>query len=54
MSTTPDPILMRSVVAAKAAMGTTASRTSRLSACQTAENPAASACLTSSIPWRMS
>src|SRR5579864_3832596 len=40
---TPDPSLMRSVVAPKAAMGTIASRTRRLSACQTAAKPACSA-----------
>jgi hypothetical protein len=39
MSMTPLPTLIRSVVAAKAAIGTTASRTRRLSACQTASNP---------------
>ena len=43
MSMTPEPTLMRSVVAAKAAIGTTASRTSRLSACHTASKPLASA-----------
>ena len=43
MSMTPEPILIRSVAAANAAIGTTASRTRRLSACQTASNPAASA-----------
>ena len=42
-STTPEPILIRSVTAAKAAIGTVASRTSRLSACQTASKPCASA-----------
>ena len=42
-STTPDPILMVSVHAAKAAMGTTASRTRRESACQTASKPRSSA-----------
>ena len=42
-STTPDPILIVSVHAAKAAIGTTASRTSLESACQTASKPAASA-----------
>ena len=41
--TTPDPILIRSVTAANAAIGTVASRTSRLSACQTASNPRDSA-----------
>ncbi len=40
---TPDATLMRSVTAAKAAMGTVASRTSRLSACQTASKPRCSA-----------
>ena len=43
MSMTPEPTLIRSVAAAKAAIGTTASRTSRLSACHTASKPAASA-----------
>ena len=43
MSITPDPTLIRSVAAANAAIGTTASRTSRLSACHTASKPAASA-----------
>ena len=43
MSMTPEPTLIRSVAAANAAIGTTASRTSRLSACQTASKPAASA-----------
>ena len=42
-SMTPEPTLMRSVVAAKAAMGTDASRTRRESACQTASKPCASA-----------
>jgi hypothetical protein len=36
MSMTPEPTAIRPVVAAKAAMGTVASRTSRLSACHTA------------------
>ena len=40
---TPEPTLRRVVVAAKAAMGTMASRTSRLSACQTASKPFCSA-----------
>ena len=39
MSITPEPILIVSVVAANAAIGTPASRTSRESACQTASNP---------------
>ena len=52
-SITPEPILIRSVVAANAAIGTTASRTSRLSACHTASNPFDSAYWTSSIPSRM-
>ena len=39
IATTPLPTLMRSVTAANAAMGTVASRTSRLSACQTASKP---------------
>ena len=42
-STTPEPTLMRSVTAANAAIGTVASRTSRLSACHTASKPLASA-----------
>ena len=50
MSTTPEPILIRSVAAANAAIGTMASRTSRLSACQTALKPAASAWRTYSMP----
>ena len=50
MSMTPEPILIRSVAAANAAIGTTASRTRRLSACHTASNPAASARRTSSMP----
>ena len=54
MSMTPEPTRMRSVAAAKAAIGTTASRTSRLSACHTASNPLASARRTSSMPVRMS
>jgi len=36
---TPDPILIFLVVAAKAAIGTIASRTRRLSACHTASKP---------------
>ena len=51
--TTPEPTLMRSVTAANAAIGTVASRTSRLSACQTASNPASSACRTYSMPSRI-
>ena len=42
-SATPEPILIRSVTEAKAAIGTVASRTRRLSACQTASKPCASA-----------
>ena len=42
-SATPEPTLMRSVTDANAAIGTVASRTSRLSACQTASKPRASA-----------
>ncbi len=42
-STTPEPILTRSVTAAKAAMGMMASRTSRESACQMASKPLDSA-----------
>ena len=53
-SMTPEPTLIRSVPAAKAAIGTTASRTRRLSACQTASKPHASARLVSSMPSRMS
>jgi hypothetical protein len=40
---TPAPTLIRRVTAANAAIGTVASRTSRLSACQTASKPHASA-----------
>ena len=54
MSMTPEPTRIRSVAAANAAIGTTASRTSRLSACQTASKPSASARCTSSMPWRRS
>ena len=43
MSITPDPTLIRSVVAAKAAMGTVASLTNRESACHTAVKPRCSA-----------
>jgi hypothetical protein len=43
MSTTPEPTAMVLVVAAKAAIGTVASRTRRLSACHTAAKPSASA-----------
>ena len=43
MLTTPEPRPMRSVTAPNAASGTVASRTSRLSACHTASNPASSA-----------
>ena len=39
MSSTPLPTLIRSVEAAKAAMGTVASRTSRESACHTGLEP---------------
>ena len=42
-STTPEPMSRRSVTEAKAAIGTTASRTRRLSACHTAWKPAPSA-----------
>ena len=38
-STTPEPIFIFSVSAANAAMGTTASRTRRESACHTASKP---------------
>ena len=41
--TTPEPIAIRSVTAANAAIGTVTSRTRRLSACQTASKPLASA-----------
>ena len=41
--TTPEPTLMRSVVARNAAIGTVASRTNRLSACQTSAKPRSSA-----------
>ena len=43
MSITPEPTLIVSVVAAKAAIGTPASRTSRESACHTASKPRCSA-----------
>ena len=49
MSSTPLPTLMVSVEAAKAAMGTVASRTSRESACHTASNPFCSAYCTYSM-----
>jgi hypothetical protein len=42
-SITPEPIFKSDVTVANAAMGTVASRTSRLSACHTATNPCASA-----------
>jgi hypothetical protein len=42
-STTPDAILIRELVAANAAIGIIASRTRRLSACQTASKPFSSA-----------
>ena len=42
-STTPEPTLIVSVTAANAAIGTVASRTSRLSACHTAAKPLDSA-----------
>ena len=42
-SMTPEPILIRSVEAANAAIGTLASRTSRESACHTASKPRSSA-----------
>ncbi len=51
--TTPEPTRMRSVQARKAAMGTVASRTSRLSACHTASKPRDSAYWAISIPWRI-
>ena len=53
MSMTPDPTAMRSVVAANAAMGTVASRTSRLSACHTAAKPRSSARDTNPMASRM-
>jgi hypothetical protein len=53
MSMTPDPTAMRSVVAANAAIGTVASRTSLLSACHTAANPSSSARRTKPIASRM-
>ncbi len=40
---TPEATLIREVTAANAAIGTVASRTRRLSACQTASNPRSSA-----------
>ena len=49
-SITPEPILIRLVVAPNAAIGTTASRTNRLSACQTASKPFDSAYCTNSMP----
>ena len=52
-SATPEPTLIRSVTDANAAMGTVASRTRRLSACQTASNPRASAYRACSIPSRI-
>ena len=48
-STTPLPTLMVDVTAAMAAIGTTASRTSRESACHTASNPLDSAYCDNSI-----
>src|SRR5579884_494874 len=50
---TPLPTLMRSVTAAKAAMGTMASLTRRDSACHTASKPRASASRTKVMPSRM-
>ena len=52
-STTPEPTLMRSVTLANAAIGTVASRTSRLSACHTASKPFASAYWAISIASRI-
>ena len=43
IETTPEAILIRLVTAAYAAIGTVASRASRLSACHTASKPRASA-----------
>ena len=51
--TTPLPMPIRSVTAAKAAIGTVASRTSRLSACQTASKPARSASTAYCMPSRI-
>ena len=51
--TTPEPIPIRSVTAAKAAIGTVASRTSRLSACQTASKPHCSASCAYRMPSRI-
>ncbi len=51
--TTPEPTLMWSVQDRKAAMGTVASRTKRLSACHTASKPRDSAYWAISIPWRI-
>ena len=52
-STTPEPTLMFFVTDAKAAIGTVASRTRRLSACHTASNPFDSAYWAYSMPSRM-
>jgi hypothetical protein len=52
-SMTPEPTPIRSVVAANAAIGTVASRTSRLSACHTAEKPSSSARRTKPMASRM-
>ena len=52
-STTPEPTLIVSVTAANAAIGTVASRTSRLSACHTAAKPLDSAYLAMSIASRI-
>jgi hypothetical protein len=43
MEHTPEPTLIRLVTAANAAIGTVASRTSRLSACHTVSKPCCSA-----------
>ncbi len=51
--TTPEPTLMRSVTARNAAIGTVASRTNRLSACQIAWKPLDSAYWAISMPWRI-
>jgi len=52
-STTPLPTLIRSVDAANAAIGTTASRTRRESACHTASKPCCSAYRAMAMPSRI-
>ena len=54
MSMTPEPTLIRSVAAANAAIGTTASRTRRLSACHTASKPGRLGLPDEPMPSRMS